>query len=119
MGKLKNQSLGIDYVDGEVIYFKEHKVGQNDSFPRGQQLWMDTHEDGSPVPLGHNFEAHVLLPDSNRVYPLHFSKCILAGGGETGNLGRLAGIGLGKGVLSVEIPTERKRDYVFRVQASE
>ena len=102
--KLKNKHQGVDYIDGEVIYFKKHKVNSMAS----TQLYMGFQHDGSKVPIGRNFEAHLLLPDSQQVYPLHFSQCILAGGGNTGDLGRMCGIGDGYGPLRVEIPVEKR-----------
>ena len=109
--KLKNIHQGVDYIHGEMIYCKKHSL---DAVAK-TSLSMGTYEDGSPVKLGRNFEAHVLLPDSQQVYPLHFSTCIMAGGGYTGDMGRMAGIGEGYGVLGVEIPVERKRGYVYNV----
>merc|ERR1719427_1797028 len=110
--KLKNKHQGVEYIHGEVIYFKKH-------IPRNplvkHTLSMDQYEDGSPVPLGRSFEAHVLLPDSQQVYPIEFNTCIMAGGGATGDLGRMAGIGEGMGIMRVEIPVEKKRGYVFNV----
>ena len=102
--KLKNKHQGVDYIHGEVIYFKKHKVVSMTN----SQLYMGFHNDGSKVPIGRNFEAHLLLPDSQQVYPLHFSQCILAGGGNTGHLGRMCGIGDGYGPLRVEIPVEKR-----------
>ena len=102
--KLKNKHQGVDYIHGEVIYFKKHKVmSMTDS-----KLYMGFQHDGTKVPIGRNFEAHLLLPDSQQVYPLHFSQCILAGGGNTGDLGRMCGIGDGYGPLRVEIPVEKR-----------
>ena len=109
--KLKNKHQGVDYINGEVIYFKKHKIDHMGS----SQIYMGYHHDGSKVPIGRNFEAHLLLPDSQHVYPLHFSQCILAGGGNTGDLGRMCGIGDGYGPLAVEIPVEKRRGYVFTV----
>ena len=109
--KLKNIHQGVDYIHGEMIYCKKHSI---DAVSKSS-LSMGFYEDGSPVKLGRNFEAHVLLPDSQQVYPLHFSTCIMAGGGYTGDMGRMAGIGEGYGVLGVEIPVERKRGYVYNV----
>ena len=111
--KLKNIHQGVDYIHGEVIYSKKHIVDTG----AASQPTMGFHEDGSHVPLGRNYEAHVLLPGAGRqqVYPVHYSNCILAGGGATGDLGRMAGIGEGHGVLGVEIPVEKRRGYVFRV----
>ena len=109
--KLKNKHQGVDYIHGEVIYFKKHMVDKMSS----SQLYMGFHHDGSKVKLGRNYEAHILLPDSQQVYPLHFSNCILAGAGATGDLGRMCGIGDGHGPLGVEIPVERRRGYLFTV----
>jgi len=109
--KLKNVHQGVDYIHGEVIYCKKHKV--NAVSPTS--LSMGFYEDGSHVPLGRVFEAHVLLPDSQQVYPIHFSTGIMAGGGATGDMGKMAGIGEGYGVMGVEIPVEKKRGYVFNV----
>ena len=109
--KLKNKHQGVDYINGEVIYMKKHLVDSMSS----KTIYMGYNYDGSKVPIGRVYEAHMLLPDSQQVYPLHFSNCILAGAGETGNLGRMCGIGDGHGPMGVEIPVERRRGYVFTV----
>ena len=112
--KLKNMHQGVDYIHGEVIYCKKHALFGALS---ANQPVMGVYEDGSPLPLGRNFEAHVLLPGSQEVYPLHFSNCVMAGSGATGDLGRMAAVGEGRGPLGVEIPIERKRGYVFNVNS--
>merc|ERR1712156_458174 len=43
----------------------------------------------------------------------------IAAGGESVNVGRMAGIGEGTGPLSVEIPVERVRQYVYQVHSDE
>jgi len=113
--KLKNMHQGVDYIHGEVIYCKKHALFGTMS---ANQPVMGFHEDGSHLPLGRNFEAHMLLPGNQEVYPIHFSTCIMAGSGATGDLGRMAAIGEGYGPLGVEIPIERKRGYVFNVNTS-
>ena len=87
--KLKNKQQGVDYIDGEVIYFKKHKTGP------AQGMYMGFNPDGSKVPLGRAFEAHILLPDSKHVYPLHFSTGVIAAAGDSGDIGRMCGIGDG------------------------
>jgi len=110
--KLKNSQLGVDYIDGEVVYFRKHSLdGQS------KHNVMDVTEDGKDVLQGRNYEAHVLLPDSNQVYPVHFGQLVIAGGGETGNIARLANIGTGRGGLGVEVPVERKRQFMFKVHS--
>ena len=49
------------------------------------------------------------------MYPLHFSTCILAAAGDTGDLGMGCGIGDGHGPLAVPIPVEKRRGYMFTV----
>jgi len=110
--KVKNMHQGVDYIHGEVIYCKKHSLGGGLSM---NQPIMGFYEDGSPLPLGRSFEAHILLPDSQQVYPLHFSNCVMAGSGATGDLGRMAAVGEGYGPIGVEIPVEKKRGYVFNV----
>ena len=70
------------------------------------------------------------------MYPIEFSQCCIAAGGESGNghhddddcligkkkhffcvgnVARMAGIGEGTGPLSVEVPVERVRQFVYQV----
>ena len=73
------------------------------------------------MPFAEAHECHVLLPEdqfgTKKVYPIQFASCVIAAGGESGNVGKMAGIGDGTGMLSVEIPVERRRQYVFQVHS--
>jgi len=99
----------------QVIYMRKHSL---DTEP-GQGQGMGRFADGSECALAQAYECHVLLPGSKKVYPIEFAACVLAAGGESGNLGRMAGIGDGTGSLSVEIPVERRRQYVYQVHSPE
>jgi FAD-dependent oxidoreductase domain-containing protein 1 len=111
--KLRNISQGVDYIHGEVVYIKRHMVEGVEQMNMG--MGMGRFEDGSEVPLAHPYECHVLLPGQQKVYPIEYSQCIIAAGGESGNIGRLAGIGDGTGMMAVPIPVERRRQYVYQV----
>jgi len=117
--KLRNIHNGVDYIHGEVIYMKQHHTA-NREVP-GIGVGTGRYEDGSQVPLCRPYECHILLPGSGnkKVYPIEFSQCCIAAGGESGNVGRMAGIGEGTGPLSVEIPVERVRQYVYQVHSDE
>jgi len=112
--KLRNIHQGVDYIHGEAIFMKKHKL--TDAPQNGPGLGR--YEDGTKVLLGNPFEVHVLLPDTKMVYPVQFSQCIIAAGGESGNVGKMAGIGEGTGVLAVEIPVKRQRQYIYQVHSS-
>ncbi|XP_050733991.1 FAD-dependent oxidoreductase domain-containing protein 1-like isoform X2 [Eriocheir sinensis] len=48
---------------------------------------------------------------------INFAQLVVAAGAWTGNVGRLAGIGEGKGLLGVPIPIETRKRYVYCVHA--
>lgn len=66
-----------------------------------------------------NFEAHIFLPGSRIVYPIHYSRVIIAAGAQSGNIGRMAGIGTGRGPLYMDIPVEPRRGYIFEIKCSD
>jgi len=98
---LRNKYLGVDYIHGEVVYMKNH-------------CWNKVENDDLRV-----FEAHVLLPESKRVFPIEFAKIVIAAAGQSGKLGRMAGIGTGRGPLYMDIPVEPRRGYIFEVECKE
>lgn len=114
--KLKNVHQGVDYIHGECIFMKKHKMRPEPEGSLGPGLGR--FEDGSKVPMGNPFECHVLLPDTKMVYPIEFSQCIIAAGGESSNIARMAGIGEGTGMLAVPLPVKRQRQYVYQVHST-
>jgi len=97
---LRNKYLGVDYIHGEAMFMKKHCSGVVDN-PNG---------------LSKNYEVHIFLPNSKKVYPIEFSRCVIAAGGQSGNIGRMAGIGTGKGIMYMDIPVEPKRGYIFEIK---
>jgi len=116
--KLRNIHQGVDYIHGEVIYMKQHYQTGSREAP-GMGVGTGRYDDGSEVPLCRPFECHILLPGNKKVYPIEYSQCCIAAGGESGNVARMAGIGEGTGPLSVELPVERVRQFVYQVHSDD
>ena len=94
-------------------YFNVSSTAKKDEFyDHGQeiQLQMDLLKDGRVS------EAHIYMHDGD-VWPVTSSEFVIAGGPQSGHLAYLAGIGSGKGVLSVPLPVEPRKRYVYCVHA--
>jgi len=99
---LRNKYLGVDYIHGEVMYGHTHGLYHE----VGQQR-----ED-----MVRNYEAHIFVGQTKHVYPIEFSELFIAAGSQSGNVGRMFGIGTGKGATYMDIPVEPRRGYIFEVQ---
>jgi len=84
--KLQAIHTGAEYVNGKVTGFQ----------------WMD----------GRPYQAAVELEDGNQ-HHIQFSTLLLTAGGDSGQVGKLLGIGLGEDDLSVPIPVEKRKRYVY------
>jgi len=101
--KLKAMKNGVDYIHGDVIDFRNHRC---------DGVYY-TKQDGTRQVYGRPFEAQVLLDNVDMVYPIEFSRCVLAAGGDTRRLGEMCDIGKGYGALSVPIPVEKRKRYIY------
>jgi FAD-dependent oxidoreductase domain-containing protein 1 len=90
----------VDYIQGEVMWMKKHRKHDN------QEDML-------------NYEANIFLPDSRLVYPIHYARVVIAAGAQSGNVGRMAGIGTGRGPLYMDIPVEPRRGYIFELKCSD
>lgn len=97
---VRNKYLGVEYIHGEMMFSKKHNYDT-----RGGR---DTQR---------NFEAHIFVGETKHVYPIEFSQMFIAAAGQSGNIGRMCGIGTGRGVMYMDIPVEPKRGYIYRVRA--
>lgn len=101
--KHKAQNLGVEYVDGEVVNFEfEHR--------------QDINVVG--VPAGEYMATNNLVvkrPDGS-VKRITFASCIIAAGAQSKNVARLARIGNGPGLLSIPLPIEPIKRYVYSIE---
>lgn len=51
---------------------------------------------------------------SGEIKPIKFAVCVIAAGCESGSVAQLARIGKGPGMLTVPLPVEKRKRYVFR-----
>ncbi|CAH0557727.1 unnamed protein product [Brassicogethes aeneus] len=94
------KDLGTEYIHGDVVDF---------NFTARSDIMVEGTQQGSYEGIN---ELIVQLPNGERK-PIKFAYCILAAGGHSGEIAELAKIGLGPGMLSVPLPVQNRKRYVF------
>jgi len=102
LGALKKKAIsqGTIFVKAEAIGFETEEI-QNDSNVT-QRLKR----------------AHVRM-DDGEVQSIDFALCVLAAGPQSGEVSKLAGIGLGTGLMRPALPVEPRKRYVYCFHAPE
>lgn len=95
--KQKNLSLGVKYVNGEVIGFDKQTY---------RVAGADGCEDRESI-------NSVQIKSEGEIYQSQFAIVINCAGPWAGNVAELAGIGTGKGILSLSLPVEPRKRYVY------
>ncbi|EFA03961.2 FAD-dependent oxidoreductase domain-containing protein 1 [Tribolium castaneum] len=98
--------LGAQYVEGEVVDFL---------FKDKQEYIGEGMEDASYEAVQ---EAVIKLPDGQHK-TMEFAFCIIAAGTETLELSQLARIGTGSGMLSIPLPIEKRKRFVYKFDCPE
>lgn len=98
--KKKAIKMGADYVDGEVVNFEfEHKHDMNvTGVPHGEYIGTN---------------SVVVKRKNGEVKRVHFASVVIAAGAQSGNVARLARIGKAEGLLSIPLPVEPRKRYVY------
>jgi FAD-dependent oxidoreductase domain-containing protein 1 len=91
---------GAHYVNGEVTGFEFRK--QEDMLVEGVEA--GTYESVDRV--------LVKMPDGS-VEPIKFGICVIAAGANSGEIGKMARMGTGSGMLSIPLPIEPRKRYVY------
>lgn len=94
--KCKAISLGAEYVEGEVVGF-EFGIPE-----------------GSEYDQNFRYVKSVIMrrPDGLCI-KVGFSRCVVAAGADSGAIGQLLGLGHGRGILSVALPIQRRKRYMY------
>jgi FAD-dependent oxidoreductase domain-containing protein 1 len=97
---------GAHYIHGEAVgfEFEAHKDMVVEGVAPGE------YESVSRV--------NVKLPDGT-IEPIKFGTCIIAAGADSGKIGKMARIGRGSGILSIPIPVEPRKRYVYAFDCDE
>ena len=94
------------------------------TFAKGEAVGFETQDKLVPGSGGQNMESrrlyklHVRLADGE-VRAIEFAICVIAAGAESGAIGKLAGVGLGTGLLRPPLPVEPRKRYVYCFHAPE
>lgn len=99
---LKKRSIehGAHYLNAEVIGFE---------FKKQEDMLVEGVEAGTYDGIE---RAIVKMPDGS-VEPIKFGLCIIAAGAQSGKVAELARIGRGPGVLTIPLPIEPRKRYVY------
>ncbi|PNF23904.1 FAD-dependent oxidoreductase domain-containing protein 1 [Cryptotermes secundus] len=98
--KRKALSLGVEYIDGEAIGFE---------FKKMPDLLMDGMEPGSYEGV----DKVLVRTESGEIRSVKFGIVIIAAGPYSAKVARMARIGTGDGMLSIPLPVEPRKRYVF------
>ena len=79
-------------------------------YDKGEEIQLEVDR----IRDGRVSEAHIYLHDGD-VWPVTAAEFVIAAGPQSGHMAYLAGIGSGKGVLSVPLPVEPRKRYVYCV----
>jgi len=88
--KVSAQHGGVEYVQGKVTQVKR----QSDGTPSSATIVSSLSKDKKELEVS-------------------FDKLVIAAGGDSGEVGRLVGIGEGEGDLAVPIPVEKRKRFVY------
>jgi len=103
--KRKAQALGTYYVTGKVNAFEMEKI-------RGIKII----EDDVEIPY-RQIRKVVVTMKNGETEKINAALVIIAGGAHSGQIGQLAGIGSGLGLLERPIPVEPRKRYVYVIDS--
>lgn len=105
---LKKRAIeyGAHYLNGEVAGFE---------FRSQPDLIVEGVEPGTYKGVD---RVIVKMPDGS-VEPIRFGLCIIAAGAQSGKVAKMARIGEGPGVLSIPLPVEPRKRYVYAFECNE
>ncbi|CAG2062401.1 unnamed protein product [Timema podura] len=98
--KRKSIATGAEYVTGEAIGFE---------FKRQEDILAEGVEEGTYEGL----DRLLVRTDDGEVRPIKFAIAVIAAGADSGNIARMARIGVGSNLLSVPLPVERRKRFVY------
>lgn len=99
---MKNKALhlGVEYVKGEAVGFE---------FRRMDDIIVEHVQPGQYEAL----DKLLVRTPEGEMRSIKFAIVVIAAGADSGKVGRMARIGTGPGMLSVPIPVERRKRYVY------
>ncbi|XP_021929318.1 FAD-dependent oxidoreductase domain-containing protein 1-like isoform X2 [Zootermopsis nevadensis] len=98
--KTKALSLGVEYVDGEAVGFE---------FKKMPDMLTEGVEPGSYEAV----EKVLVKTESGELRSIKFGFVIIAAGPHSARVAKMARIGTGEGMLSIPLPVEPRKRYVF------
>ncbi|XP_011312053.1 FAD-dependent oxidoreductase domain-containing protein 1 isoform X2 [Fopius arisanus] len=104
--KKKAVKLGAEYVNAEVKGF---------IFRKDEQVIVS----GTGIEKYQGLNHVVVKTENDEKKVIQFALCVIAAGAHSGEIARLAKIGCGPGILTVPLPVECRKRYVYHFHAPE
>ncbi|KAG5674266.1 hypothetical protein PVAND_004246 [Polypedilum vanderplanki] len=104
--KKKALDLGAHFIHGEAIDFE---------FKQQREMYVEGVEFGKYETVD---RVLARLPNGE-IQPIKFAMCIIAAGHNSGKVAEMARIGKGEGILSVPLPIEPRKRYVYVFECDE
>lgn len=98
--KKKAYSMGVNYLNAEAVGFE---------FQEFPEILAEGIDPGSYEAL----EKVVIKTDKGELRTIKFAIAVIAAGAQSGEVARMARIGTGKGLLSIPLPVEPRKRFVF------
>ncbi|XP_017772145.1 PREDICTED: FAD-dependent oxidoreductase domain-containing protein 1-like [Nicrophorus vespilloides] len=95
--------LGANYISGEVVDF---------TFENRDDIYVEGIDMGEYEGL----DEIVVKTADGELNHIKFAYAIIAGGGDSGEIARKARIGTGPGMLSIPLPVEKRKRYVYHFE---
>lgn len=99
--KRRAKEYGAHYVDGTVVDFEYRE--QPDMKTQGSD----------PADTYNSLDKVVVQMANGEKRTIKFALCLIAAGAHSGQVGKLAKIGTGNGILSIPLPVEPRKRYVY------
>ncbi|XP_035727155.1 FAD-dependent oxidoreductase domain-containing protein 1-like [Vespa mandarinia] len=96
--KKKAISLGVEYINAKAIGFEFEKVS------------IITEDD---FKSRRNIKKVIIQMPNGNIETIRFAAVVIAAGASSQQIAEKAEIGIGKGILSVPLPVERRKRYVY------
>lgn len=98
---------------------KRKAISQGTIFVKAEAVGFEAEELNNDGIINQRLKRVHVRMDDGEVQSIDFSQCVLAAGPQSGQVSKLAGIGLGTGLMRPALPVEPRKRYVYCFHAPE
>ena len=113
--RLKAMQLGVHFIHGDVYNVAHETIDETEWTEETYTKEAEALDERRRL-NNRSYEVHVHLPDGD-IFPITSSQFVVAAGAQSGHVANMFGIGLGPGLLSIPLPVEPRKRYVYNFHA--